>query len=433
MSRRSARSAEIMARARAVMPGGVSSPVRSFRAVGGEPPVIVRGAGSHLTDIDGNEYIDYVMSYGPLLFGHCFAGITEAIVETAPYGVTFGAPSEAEVVLAQLITESLPSVEMVRFVNSGGEAAASCVRLCRAATGRTKIVKCTGCYHGSVDALLVAAGSGAATLGVPDSPGIPACVAADTLVVEYNDIAALEEVFRVFGGDIAAFLLEPVAGNMGLVAPEPGYLAAAREITRQHGALLVLDEVMTGFRLAEGGAQQMFGVMPDLTLLGKIIGGGLPVGAFGGRGDLMSLLSPVGPVYQAGTLSGNPLAMRAGAAMLREIRRRGSALYASLETLGQRLEDGLNRVFEESHYPARVQRVGSMLTVFMTRESVKNFAMARRCDTGRFSRFFHAMLDQGVYLPPSQFECWFLSAAHTPEDVDRTIAAAKAVVAEAQH
>ena len=419
------RSAGVMARARAVMPGGVSSPVRSFRSVGGEPPVMARGMGSRISDIDGNEYIDYVMSYGPLLFGHSPPFVVEAVAASASHGVTFGAPSEPEVALAELIAGTIGSIEQVRFVNSGGEAAAAAVRLCRAATGRPKIIKCSGCYHGSLDALLVAAGSGAATLGIPDSPGVPAQVADQTVVIEYNDIAALEEVLDRYGREIAAILLEPVAGNMGLVPPKPGYLSAVRELTRRHGVLLVLDEVMTGFRLAAGGAQQIYAVEPDLTLLGKIIGGGLPVGAVGGPRNLMSRLAPAGPVYQAGTLSGNPLTMRAGAAAVGEIVRRGSALYTSLERLGRQLEDGLTKLFAEADRPVRVQRSGSMLTVFFTDGEVSNFSEVRQCDALRFARFFHAMLEQGIYLPPSQFECWFLSAAHTSDDVERTVAAAQ--------
>ncbi|MCX7718651.1 MAG: glutamate-1-semialdehyde 2,1-aminomutase [Candidatus Sumerlaeaceae bacterium] len=432
MSRPTRRSAQLMARARAVMPGGVSSPVRSFRAVGGEPPVIANGAGSRITDMDGNEYIDYVMSYGPLLFGHCPPFITEAIKATASRGVTFGAPSEPEVLLAELIVSAIPSVEQVRFVNSGGEAAAAAIRLCRAVSGRSKIVKCAGCYHGSLDSLLVSAGSGAATLGVPDSPGVPIRVANDTAVIEFNDHAALEEIFRVHGPEIAAFILEPVAGNMGLVPPRPDYLRAARELTRRHGALLVFDEVMTGFRLAAGGAQQIHDVQPDLTLLGKIIGGGLPVGALGGPRDLMCRLAPAGPVYQAGTLSGNPLTMRAGAAAVGEILRRGHELYETLDRLGGLLEQGLTEVFVRTGVSARVQRAGSMLTVFFTESEVANFSDARRCDTQGFTRFFHAMLEQGIYLPPSQFECWFVSAAHTEADVEQTVAAAQAALTAAR-
>ena len=402
------------------MPGGVSSPVRSFASVGGEPFFVATGRGARVRDADGASYLDYVMSYGPLLFGHAAPFVVRALARAARGGTSFGAPTEREIRLAERVTRMMPSLEMVRFVNSGTEAAMSAVRLARAATGRSRIVKTEGGYHGHADAFLVSAGSGVATLGIAGSPGVPDAVAALTTVVPYNDSDALEEAFRRFPGEIAAFLLEPVAANMGLVRPRPGYLEAAREITARHGALLVFDEVITGFRLAPGGAQELFGIRPDLTVLGKIIGGGLPVGAYGGRRDLMEKVSPSGPVYQAGTLSGNPLAMAAGIAMLREIDRRPP--YADLERKGALLEAAIREAVRERGADGSVtyQRLGSLSTIFFAAGPIDDFAAARRSDTARYATFFHALRERGVFLPPAQFEAWFLSAAHTDADLRRT-------------
>ena len=424
MTRRTDASRALHVRASGLMPGGVSSPVRAFHAVGGNPPYIAGGAGSRITDADGNAYLDYVCSWGPLLFGHAPSAVIDAVERAMRSGTSFGAPTEREVELAELVCGMVPSIEMVRFVNSGGEATASAVRLARAATGRPKIIKCAGCYHGSHDALLVRSGSGIATLGIPSTAGVPESVAAETVVVEYNDCAGLESAFAAFGGEIAGFILEPVAGNMGVVPPKPGYLHAARELTRRHGSLLIFDEVMTGFRLSPGGAQQLFGVMPDITALGKIIGGGLPVGAYGGARSLMEQVAPAGPVYQAGTLSGNPLAMAAGIATLGAIIDGGGPLYARLESESSRLAAGIDAAARDAGVPCVVQRVGSMFTPFFTDAPVADFSDAGRCDTARFARFFSAMLDAGVYLPPSQFEAGFVSAAHSPADIDATIAAA---------
>jgi glutamate-1-semialdehyde 2,1-aminomutase len=407
-------------RARSLMPGGVSSPVRSFASVGGEPFFVATGRGARVRDADGASYLDYVMSYGPLLFGHAATFVVRALARAARGGTSFGAPTEREIRLAERVTRMMPSLEMVRFVNSGTEAAMSAVRLARAATGRSRIVKTEGGYHGHADAFLVSAGSGVATLGIAGSPGVPEAVAALTTVVPYNDSDALEEAFRRFPGEIAAFTLEPVAANMGLVRPRPGYLEAAREITARHGALLVFDEVITGFRLAPGGAQELFGIRPDLTVLGKIIGGGLPVGAYGGRRDLMEKVAPSGPVYQAGTLSGNPLAMAAGIAMLREIDRRPP--YADLERKGALLEAAIREVVRERGANGSVtyQRLGSLSTLFFAPGPIDDFAAARRSDTARYATFFHALRERGVFLPPAQFEAWFLSTAHTDADLRRT-------------
>jgi glutamate-1-semialdehyde 2,1-aminomutase len=402
------------------MPGGVSSPVRSFASVGGEPFFVSTGRAARVRDADGASYLDYVLSYGPLLFGHAPSFVVRALARAARGGTSFGAPTEREIRLAERVTRMMPSVEMVRFVNSGTEAAMSAVRLARAATGRARIVKTDGGYHGHADAFLVSAGSGVATLGIAGSPGVPDEVAALTTVVPYNDTNALEDAFRRFPGEVAAFVLEPVAANMGLVPPHPGYLEAARELTTRHGALLVFDEVITGFRLGPGGAQELFGIRPDLTILGKIIGGGLPVGAYGGPRDLMEKVAPSGPVYQAGTLSGNPLAMAAGIAMLREIDRRPP--YAELERKGALLEAAIREAIRASGAEGAVtyQRVGSLSTLFFARPPVADFAAARRSDTARYATFFHALLERGIFLPPAQFEAWFLSTAHTDADLRRT-------------
>jgi glutamate-1-semialdehyde 2,1-aminomutase len=408
-----------MERAERLLPGGVDSPVRAFRAVGGTPPVFARAEGAHLWDEDGNTYVDMVLAYGPHIVGHRHPAVVAALARQLEAGTAFGGPTALEVELAERVINALPSVAMVRFVNSGTEATMSALRLARAATGRDAIVKCSGAYHGHADMLLVEAGSGVATLGIPGSPGEPAAAVADTLTVPYNDVDAVRALFDVHGERIAALIVEPVAGNMGCVPPAPGYLAALREITAQHGALLVFDEVMTGFRVAYGGAQSLYGVSPDLTCLGKVIGGGLPVGAYGGRTDLMEQVAPSGPVYQAGTLSGNPLAMAAGCAVL-DVLRDGRA-YDTLERLGARLAAGFAAAAEEAGVPCAVNRVGSMLTPFLGVDSVSDFDGARRADTSRFAAVHAAWLDAGVFWPPSQYEAAFLSTAHTEADVDRVL------------
>lgn len=414
------RSEELFARALQCIPGGVNSPVRAFRSVGGKPPFIARGEGARIWDVDGREYIDYVGSWGPLLFGHRPVEVLTALEEVLKTGTSFGAPTEREVELAELICECLPSVEKVRLVNSGTEATMAAIRLARGFTGRDRIVKFDGCYHGHGDSLLVKAGSGVATLGLPDSPGVPAALAELTTVLPYNNVSALEDEFRVRGREIACVIVEPVAGNMGCVPPRPGYLQAMREMTQRYGALLIFDEVMTGFRVAAGGAQQLYGIQPDLTTLGKVIGGGLPVGAYGGRADIMNKVAPAGPVYQAGTLSGNPLAVAAGLAMLQKIRKDNP--YPLLESLGARLQAGF------AGKKLRLNRVGSMFTVFFTENDVTDFASARACDAQKFNRYFHSMLEQGIYLAPSPFEAAFISTAHTAADIDRTIQAATPIL-----
>ena len=421
-------SEQLFARAREVIPGGVNSPVRSWRAVGGNPLFVARGDGARVTDADGRTYVDFVGSWGPLILGHAHPEVVAAIVERAAMGTSFGAPTALEVELARLVTEALPSVEQVRLVSSGTEATMSALRLARAATGRDAIVKFAGCYHGHVDALLVRAGSGALTLGVPDSPGIPAVVAGLTLLAEFNDVAGTRDLLRSRGAEIAAVIVEPVAGNMGVVAPAPGFLEMLREETARAGVLLVFDEVMTGFRVAWGGAQARYRVTPDLSCLGKIIGGGMPLAAFGGRRDLMQLISPAGPVYQAGTLSGNPISVSAGLATLRALQRVPDA-YARLEALGQQAEAGLRDALAAGGVRGCVNRVGSMLTLFLGVDGVRDFQSALRADTAAFGRFFLGMLDQGVYLPPSQFEALFLSLAHDETDIDRLVGAARRVLA----
>ena len=404
------------------IPGGVNSPVRAFRGVGGQPLFIARGQGSHLFDADGNEFIDYVGSWGPLLLGHRHPEILAALEKALAIGTSFGAPTEQEVELADAICDAVPSMEMVRLVNSGTEATMSAIRVARGFTGRDLIVKFEGCYHGHVDSLLVKAGSGLATLGIADTQGVPKAFCDTTIALPYNSLEALDAAFEAHGNRIAAVIVEPVVGNMGCVPPQPGYLEGMRAITEKHGGLLIFDEVMTGFRVAFGGAQARYGIRPDLTTLGKVIGGGLPVGAYGGRRDIMSKVAPSGPVYQAGTLSGNPLAVAAGLAMLRHLKLHPE-VYERLEKMGARIEAAAPQ-------GVIVNRVGSMFTFFFTDGAVTDWESAKRCDTAKFGRFFRGMLERGIYLAPSQFEAAFLSAAHSDEDIDRTIAAAGAALNE---
>ena len=406
---------DLFRRARALIPGGVNSPVRAMRAVGLDEPFFVRRAkGSELEDVDGNRYLDWVMSWGPLVFGHADPETVAAVIDAAQNGTSFGAPTESEVDLAAEIVAAFPSIEQVRLVSSGTEASMSAVRLARAATRRDRVLRFAGCYHGHVDALLADSGSGIATLAIPSSPGVPTGVTADTIVAPYNDIVAAAAAVERYGEGLACILVEPVAGNMGVVPPEPGYLETLRKLCDASGALLVFDEVITGFRIARGGAQERFGVNADLTILGKIAGGGLPLAAFGGPAEIMERLAPVGDVYQAGTLSGNPLATAAGLSVLRRLR--DESLYDELERIGARLEDGL-RTF------GRVQRVGAMLTLFMRRDFVRNYDDARASDTDRYGALFRHLLERGIYLAPSQFEAMFVSLAHSDENVDRTVEA----------
>jgi glutamate-1-semialdehyde 2,1-aminomutase len=423
-----ARSEEAFRRACRLIPGGVNSPARAFGAVGGQPLFIARGEGPYLVDLDGNRYLDYVGSWGPLILGHAHPRVVAAVEEAVRQGASFGAPTERESRLAELIVDAVPSVEMVRMVSSGTEAAMSAVRLARGFTGRDGIVKFAGCYHGHVDSLLVQAGSSATTLGVPNSPGVPGGCTADTLSLPYNDPQALADAFAARGEDIAGVVLEPVAGNMGLVVPSPEFLAELRRLTQKHGALLIYDEVMTGFRLAYGGAQELLGQRPDLTVLGKIVGGGFPVGAYGGRADVMKKVMPAGPVFQAGTLSGNPVAMAAGIATLEELRERRP--YATLDRLTGALADGLRRAAEDAELPHCLNRLGSMWTLFFTAGPVTDYESAKKSDTARFARFFWAMMDRGVYLPCSQFEAAFTSVLHDEARVAETVAAARAALAE---
>jgi glutamate-1-semialdehyde 2,1-aminomutase len=408
-------------RARRRIPGGVNSPVRAFRSVGRTPIFIDRGHGSKIVDLDGNEYIDYIGSWGPLILGHAHPEVMEAVVRTAEKGTSFGVPTELETVMAELVCERVPSIEMVRMVNSGTEATMSALRLARGYTGRNVIMKFEGCYHGHADSLLIKAGSGVATLGLPDSPGVPHQVAQHTVTVPYNDLEAVRRVFERIGEDIAAVIVEPVAGNMGVVPPEPGFLQGLRDVTREYGSLLIFDEVMTGFRVHLHCAQGLYGVTPDLTCLGKIIGGGLPVGAYGGRREIMEMIAPEGPIYQAGTLSGNPLAMAAGIATLQVLGRPG--VYEELERKSARLEEGFRANAVEIGLEATINRVGSMVCPFFTPQRVYNYETAKSSDTALFARYFSAMMDRGVLVAPSQFEGMFVSLAHSDEDIERTIEA----------
>lgn len=415
--------ADLWSRAQNVMPGGVNSPVRSFRSVGGTPFFVERGEGPYLLDTDGKRYLDYVLSWGPLILGHAHPVVTEALARQLERGTSYGAPTVAEVELAERVVRLVPSVEMVRLVSSGTEATMSALRLARAATGRDGLLKFTGCYHGHADPFLVAAGSGVATLGLPNSPGVPHAAAADTLVVPFNDLDAVEDVFRRKGDTIAAVFLEPVVGNAGLIEPAAGFLQGLREITRRHGTLLVFDEVMTGFRVALGGAQARYGVTPDLTTLGKVIGAGLPVGAFGGRRDLMERMAPTGPVYQAGTLSGNPLATAAGNAQLAWLEAHDP--YDALEARARRLAEGIATAVRDAGVPASGSAVGSMFGVFFREGPVRSFEEAKGADTEAFSRFHHACLERGVFLAPSPFEAGFVSTVHGDAEIDATLDAVR--------
>ncbi|HEY5593085.1 MAG TPA: glutamate-1-semialdehyde 2,1-aminomutase [Paludibacter sp.] len=406
-----------------IIPGGVNSPVRAFKSVGGQPILISKGKGSKITDIDGNVYIDFISSWGPLILGHAYQPIVEAIQKAAELGTSYGAPTLQETEMAELIVSMVPSVEMVRMVSSGTEATMSAVRLARGFTGRSKILKFAGCYHGHGDSFLIKAGSGALTLGLPDSPGVPESIAKDTLIANYNDFASLEKLFAEFGQEIAAVIVEPVAANMGVVLPEKEFLEGLRNITEKHGALLIFDEVITGFRLSPGGAQEYYNVMPDITTLGKIIGGGLPVGAYGGKKAIMEQLAPVGPIYQAGTLSGNPLAMAAGIEMLNTLKNNPS-IYTELERKASKLEKGLKENLQKTGTKAVINRVGSLMTLFFTDlEKIESFEDVMKSDQLKYAKYFSLALESGIYLAPSQFEAAFISNAHSDEDIEKTIEA----------
>jgi glutamate-1-semialdehyde 2,1-aminomutase len=417
-----ATSQSLFAQARELLPGGVNSPVRAFRAVGGQPIFIERGEGAYLIDVDGNRYVDYIMSWGPLILGHAHPDVVAALQAALVRGTSYGAPCPQEIELAKLVQAQMPNIEMMRFVNSGTEAAMSVLRLARAFTGRNKIIKFEGNYHGHADMLLVQAGSGVATLGLPDSPGVPAATVADTLTARFNDLESVARLFEQFPQEIAAIILEPVVGNMGLVPPQPDFLPGLRKLTEEYGALLIFDEVMTGFRVHPGGAQALYGIKPDLTVLGKVIGGGLPVGAYGGRREIMEMVAPVGPMYQAGTLSGNPLAMTAGIATIQGLNAPGA--WQQMEEMGERLVSGLSALAEEHKIPVTVSRVGTMWGMFFTEGPVKDWPTAKQSDTQRFAKYFQSMLSQGIYVAPSQFEAGFLSTAHGVTEIDATLKAA---------
>lgn len=421
MSRHYETSAKYFKEAKQYIPGGVNSPVRAFKSVGGNPLFIEKGEGSQITDVDGNTYIDYIGSWGPLILGHAHPRILAAIQEAAALGTSFGAPTKRETEMAKMVCEIVPSVEVVRMVNSGTEATMSALRLARGYTRRNKIMKFEGCYHGHADSLLIKAGSGVATLSLPDSPGVPESTAVNTITVPYNDLESVRLAFEKYGDDLAAVIVEPIAGNMGVVPPLPGFLEGLREITKKYGTLLILDEVMTGFRVARGGAQELYGITPDLTTMGKVIGGGLPVGAYGGKREIMEQIAPAGPIYQAGTLSGNPLAMAAGMAMLTELGQPG--VYEQLEARSKRLAEGLKDNAEKLGIPHTLNRVGSMVCLFFTETPVVNYETAKTSDVERFSRYFRNLLDEGVMIPPSQFEGMFVSTAHSEDDIERTIEA----------
>ena len=420
------KSRQLYQRALKLIPGGVNSPVRACTSVGADPLFIQKAEGAVIVDADGNRYIDYIGSWGPMILGHNYPAVIKAITRVLARGTSFGAPTDLEIELADMVVRAVPAVEMVRMVNSGTEAAMSAIRLARGVTGRDLVVKFDGCYHGHADTLLVAAGSGVATLGIPGSPGVPQSIAAHTLSLPYNDSAGFEKVMRVKGDKIAGVIVEPVAGNMGLVAPAPGFLEALRTLTAKHGALLIFDEVMTGFRVAYGGAQALYKITPDLSCFGKIIGGGLPVGAYGGRKEIMAHIAPQGPVYQAGTLSGNPLAMAAGIATLKQLRKKG--FYEKLEKKSVRLTAGLAQAAAQAGIPAQVDHVGSMLGLFFCTDPVRSYLDAKTCDLKRFAAFYQGMRAEGVYIAPSQFEALFLSAAHTDAHIDATVTAAQKVL-----
>ena len=425
---KTARSEEIFNAAQKLMPGGVSSPVRAFKSVGGQPIVFDRVKGAYIWDVDGNQYIDYVGTWGPAICGHANPVVIQALHEALEKGTSFGAPCALENVLAEMVIDAVPSIDVVRFVNSGTEACMSVLRLMRAFTGKEKIIKFEGCYHGHADMFLVKAGSGVATLGLPDSPGVPKSTTSNTLTAPYNDLEAVKKLFTENPHEIAGVILEPVVGNSGFVTPDAGFLEGLREITKEHGALLVFDEVMTGFRIAYGGAQERFGVTPDLTTLGKVIGGGLPVGAYGGRADIMSMVAPAGPMYQAGTLSGNPLAMTAGIKTLELLRKPGT--YEQLDGITKKLSEGLLTAAKEAGHEVTGGSLSAMFGMFFTSREVHNYDDAKTADLKKFGRFHRGMLEKGIYLAPSQFEAGFTSLAHTDEDIDRTIDAAKEVLAE---
>jgi glutamate-1-semialdehyde 2,1-aminomutase len=415
------KSEELFQRAIKKIPGGVNSPVRAWKSVGGHPLIIERGKGSHIFDIDGKRYIDFVGSWGPLILGHAHPEVLRAVRDRLSKGFTFGAPTAGEVHLAEMVTRLMPSMQSLRLVSSGTEATMTAIRLARAFTGRRKIVKFDGCYHGHSDGLLVRAGSAVATLGLPDSPGVPKGFARETLTATYNDFPSVQRIFDRSGKDIAAMIVEPICGNMGVISPKPGFLSRLREITRQHGALLIFDEVITGFRVALGGAQEVFHIRPDLTCIGKIVGGGFPLAGFGGRRKIMDRLAPSGPVYQAGTLSGNPIAVSAGLATLDQLSRSGT--YETLEKMGQQLENEFGLILAQNKIRSVINRAGSLMTLFFGVDQVENAEEARKCDREQFARFFHGMLSRGIYLPPAPFEAMFLSLAHTKADLDATIRA----------